>query len=91
MAVNRNRWQWLNQEDAPLDSLLGAQWRTEKTPEVVQFMSALKHGGFMFVDRARRTFRTTRGARLYYLVFASRSSVVRELWSKISRDEQMLW
>jgi hypothetical protein len=55
-------------------------------------MSALKHCGFMFVDSARRAFRNMRGARLYYLVFASRSLVAAEFWGKVSGDEQMsLW
>jgi three-Cys-motif partner protein len=90
MAVNRNRWQWLTQTDTPLDKLLGGRWRTEKTPEVIQFMEALKTSGFTFVESARRAFRNQRGARLYYLVFASKSPVAAQFWRKISGDEHQM-
>jgi len=88
MAINRNKWRWLSQEDTPLDKLT-PEWRTARTPEVVQFMDQLHGMGFTFVESARRAFRNRRGARLYYLVFASRSSVAAEFWRKISGDEQM--
>jgi hypothetical protein len=49
-----------------------------------------KDCGFGFVETARRAFHNKQGARLYYLIFASRASVVAvEFWKKISTDDQM--
>ena len=86
MSVNRNKWKWLKQTDAPLDKLL-PNWRTEQTPEVMQFMEELRKCGFTFVDSAHRAFQNEQGARLYYLVFASKSLTAVNFWAKISRDE----
>jgi hypothetical protein len=52
-------------------------------------MSALKTCGFGFVETARRAFHNKQGARLYYLIFASRASVAVEFWKNISGDDQM--
>jgi three-Cys-motif partner protein len=89
MSVNRNRWQWIGSaEDTPLDRVLdGREWRTNTTPEVVQFMVLLRELGFTFVESARRAFKNRRGAQLYYLVFASKSPTAVNFWEKISRDE----
>ncbi|PYR47872.1 MAG: hypothetical protein DMF89_17650 [Acidobacteria bacterium] len=90
MSVNRNRWQWIGAvEDTPLDRVLGRRdWRTTMTPEVVQFMDLLRSLGFIFVAGAGRAFRNTRGAQLYYLVFASKSLTAATFWEKISGDDE---
>jgi len=90
MSVNRNRWQWIGTvEDTPLDRVLGRRdWRTNMTPEVVQFMELLRRLGFIFVKGAGRAFRNTRGAQLYYLVFASKSLTAATFWEKISVDDE---
>jgi three-Cys-motif partner protein len=89
MSVNRNRWQWVGSvEDTPLDRVLdGREWRTNPTPEVVQFMELLRGLGFTFVESAGCVFRNRRGVQLYYLVFASKSVTAVNFWAKISRDE----
>jgi three-Cys-motif partner protein len=88
MSINRNRWQWVGAvEDTPLDRLLGPEWRTNITPEAVQFMELLRALGFTFVESAGCAFRNRRGAQLYYLVFASKSITAVNFWTKISRDE----
>jgi three-Cys-motif partner protein len=88
MSVNRNRWQWVDAaEDTPLDRLLGRDWRTNMTPEVAQFMDLLRRVGFTVVESAGCAFKNTRGVRLYYLVFASRSPTAASFWAKISGDE----
>jgi three-Cys-motif partner protein len=89
MSVNRNRWQWIGSvEDTPLDRVLdGRDWRTNPTPEVVQFMELLRSLSFTFVESAGRAFRNRRGAQLYYLVFASKSVTAVTFWEKISRDD----
>lgn len=88
MSVNRNRWQWVGAvDDTPLDAALGGrQWRTNPTPEVVQFMELLRSVGFTFVKSAGCAFRNRRGAQLYYLMFASKSITAVEFWEKISGD-----
>jgi hypothetical protein len=88
MSVNRNRWQWVGApDDTPLDRALPPDWRTNPTPEVVQFMELLRGFGFTFVRGAGRAFKNTRGAQLYYLVFASKSITATGFWEKISRDD----
>jgi hypothetical protein len=52
-------------------------------------MDLLTNIGFTFVDSARRAFRNTTGARLYYLVFASRANIAAKFWRKVSGNEQM--
>jgi three-Cys-motif partner protein len=90
MSVNRNRWQWVGSvEDTPLDRVLdGRDWRTNPTPEVVQFMKLLRSVGFTFVQSAGCAFQNRRGARLYYLVFASKSVTAVNFWEKISGDDE---
>jgi three-Cys-motif partner protein len=89
MSVNRNKWKWLKQTDAPLDKLL-PNWRTEQTPEVMQFMEELRKCGFTFVDSAHRAFQNEQGARLYYLVFASKSPTAAAFWKKISGEKRQM-
>jgi three-Cys-motif partner protein len=88
MSVNRNRWQWVGAvDDTPLDRVLGGrEWRTNPTPEVVQFMKLLRRLGFTFVESAGCAFKNQRGAQLYYLVFASKSGTAVNFWAKISGD-----
>jgi hypothetical protein len=77
-------------DDTPLDRLLGPEWRTKLTPEVAQFMGLLRRLGFTFVQGAGRAFKNTRGAQLYYLVFASKSLTATAFWEKISRDDEQM-
>jgi len=58
------------------------------TPEVQQFMGVLRGFGFIFVEGAGRAFKNTRGAQLYYLVFASKSLTAATFWERISRDDE---
>lgn len=85
MAINRNRWQWqVSEEDTPLDRLLGREWRQSLTPEVVQFIERLKTMGYTFAEGSGIAFRNRSGARLYYLIFATRSPIGAEFWAKIT-------
>jgi len=93
MAVNRNRDKWLAAPPGvtPLDSLLGSNWRQHREPEVRQFMERLEGLGY-FVEGSGINFSNSRGLRLYYLLFASRSSTGIDFWKKITErppDAQM--
>jgi three-Cys-motif partner protein len=86
MSVNRNRWQWIGAaDDTPLDLMLERRdWRTQIIPEVVLFIERVRELGFAFVEGSGVTFENNRRARLYYLVFATRSERGLDFWRKIT-------
>jgi len=92
MAINRNRDKWLAaSHETPLDKLLGPNWRQHPEPEVRQFMELMGGLGYL-VEGSGINFSNSRGFRLYYLLFASRSPVGIDFWKKITErppDAQM--
>jgi len=92
MAINRNRDKWLKSPDeTPLDRPLGPDWRQHQEPEVRQFMERMQGLGY-FVEGSGINFSNSKGFRLYYLLFASRSSTGIKFWKKITErppDSQM--
>jgi len=93
MAINRNRDKWLAAPpgETPLDKLLGPDWREHPEPEVQQFMERMKGLDYL-VEGSGINFSNSRGFRLYYLLFASRSPRGIDFWKKITEqppDSQM--
>jgi len=93
MAINRNRDKWLAAPpgETPLDRLLGPDWRQHREPEVQQFMERLEGLRYRVLGSGIN-FSNSRGLRLYYLLFASRSATGIEFWKKITErqpDAQM--
>jgi three-Cys-motif partner protein len=84
MSINRNRDKWLAAPsgETPLDRLLGPNWRQDPEPEVRQFMDRMEGLDYL-VEGAGINFQNNLGRRLYYLLFASRSSTGIDFWRKI--------
>jgi three-Cys-motif partner protein len=85
MAINRNRdkWRAAPPGETPLDKLVGPNWRQHREPEVQQFMDRLEGLGYL-VEGAGINFSNSRGLRLYYLLFASRSATGIKFWRKVT-------
>jgi len=92
MAINRNRDKWLAaSHETPLDKLLGPNWRQHPEPEVRQFMERMEGLGYR-VEGSGINFSNSKGFRLYYQLFASRSSTGINFWKRITArppDAQM--
>jgi three-Cys-motif partner protein len=92
MAINRNRDKWRDAtHETALDKLLGPNWRQHREPEVRQFMERMEGLGYR-IEGSGINFSNSRGFRLYYLLFASRSPKGIEFWKKITEqppDAQM--